>query len=386
MHLLLSLGLCALAQATCCGAQSPPQQALGSSPLLSRGCSDSDVLAVSGMALQDINRDQQEGYALGLNRVHGVWEHRQDSQGSLFYLTLDVLETSCHVLSRKDWKDCGARLLHESVYGQCKAMFYVNKPKRILYLPAYNCTLRPVSRRKIHMMCPDCPSPSSTDLSDPRVLEAATESLAKYNSKSASKQYSLDKVTRASHQWVVGPAYFVEYLIRESPCTKLHASSCSLQSSDSMPVGLCQGSLTQTRTEKFVSVTCDFFKSQVQTPEGESSAVKQSSGSLPGVEQPLQENTTSSSSPAKTGPLGSIQHLPDLEDETPKGSEEKDRQEAFPVQLDLTTNPQGDTLDISFLFLGSQQEKLVVLPFPKERHSAECPGPARTTSPLVLPA
>lgn len=29
------------------------------------------------------------------------------------------------------------------VYGQCKAMFHMNKPRRVLYLLAYNCTLRP---------------------------------------------------------------------------------------------------------------------------------------------------------------------------------------------------------------------------------------------------
>lgn len=57
-----------------------------------------------------------------------------------------------------------------------------------------------VSRRKIHSMCPDCPSPSPTDLSDPKVLEAATESLAKFNKESTLKLYSLFKVTRASSQ------------------------------------------------------------------------------------------------------------------------------------------------------------------------------------------
>lgn len=29
------------------------------------------------------------------------------------------------------------------MYGQCKAMFHMNKPSRVLYLLAYNCTLRP---------------------------------------------------------------------------------------------------------------------------------------------------------------------------------------------------------------------------------------------------
>lgn len=265
-------------------------------------------------------------------------------------------------------------------------MFYINKPRRVLYLPAYNCTLRPVSRRKIHDMCPDCPSPVSIDLSDPRVLEAVTESLAKYNNESTLKQYSLVKVTRASSQWVFGPAYFVEYLVKESPCTKSQASSCSLQSSDSVPVGLCKGSLTQGDSEKFVSVTCDFFTSQVQAPGGENSAMNQGPSSFPNVKKPPKKNATFSRSSSKTAPTGSVQYLPDLDDEKPEDFQGTAPQEAFPVQLDLTTNPQGDTLDVSFLFLGPEKEKLVVFPFPKEKHrSDKCPGPAQDDSSLVLP-
>ncbi|XP_062932682.1 fetuin-B isoform X2 [Cynocephalus volans] len=344
MGLLLPLVLCALA--ACCGAVSLPQQYPNPSPLLSRGCNNSDVLAVAGFALQDINNDRKDGYVLSLNRVNNVREHRQ-------------------------------------VYGQCKAMFYINKPGRVLYLPAFNCTLRPVSRRKIHRMCPDCPSP--TDLSDPRVLEAATESLAKFNNEGTSKQYSLVKITRASSQWVFGPAYFVEYLVKESPCTKSQDSSCSYQSSESVPVGLCKGSLVQAR-EKLVSVTCDFFKSQAPAPGGENSAVNQEHASLPKVEDSQKKDTTHTDSPTKAVPRGSVQYLPDLDDEKPEDSQEKGPREAFPVQLDLTTNPQGETLDVSFLFLGPTEEKLVVLPFPKEeQHSAECPGPAQEAIPLVLP-
>lgn len=39
----------------------------------------------------------------------------QDGLGSLFYLTLDVLETDCHVLSKKALRDCRVKILHESV-------------------------------------------------------------------------------------------------------------------------------------------------------------------------------------------------------------------------------------------------------------------------------
>lgn len=55
-----------------------------------------------------------------------------------------------------------------------------------------------VSRRKIVHTCPDCPGPIK--LSDASVLEAALESLAKYNSESTSKRYSLVQVIKASFQ------------------------------------------------------------------------------------------------------------------------------------------------------------------------------------------
>ncbi|KAM4887884.1 fetuin-B [Thomomys bottae] len=398
MGRLLPLVLCVLA--ACCVAGSPLQEAQNSSPLVSRGCNDSDVLSFAGFALQDINRDQQDGYVLSLNRVHDVWEQNQDDLGSLFYLTLDVLETGCHVLSKKSWKDCDVRTLHTSVYGRCKAMFYINKPRRVLHTLAYNCTLRPVSRRKIHTMCPDCPSPSPTDLSDPKVLEAVTETLAKFNSESSSKQYSLIKITRASSQWVVGPAYFVEYLIKESPCTQSQDSSCSLQPPGSGSVGFCSGSLTRAPAvkfvpgeklvteEKFVTVSCYFFEAQVPATGGENAAATQGPPPSPEVQEPSKKSP-------QTVPRGSVQNLPDLDDEKAKDPQEKDSQEkepqekepqeAFPVQLDLTTDPKGTTVDVSFLFIGPEEEKLHVLPFPEEQHSAECPGPAMHANPLILP-
>ncbi|XP_039097641.1 fetuin-B [Hyaena hyaena] len=383
MGLLLPAVLCALA--ACCTATSPPLQRDHLSPLLSRGCNESSVLELAGLALQDINRGRKDGYVLSLNRVSDVREQRQVNLGSLFYFTLDVLETGCHVLSKKAWKGCGVRHLHASVYGQCKALFYVNVPQRILYVPAYNCTLRPVSQRMIHMMCPDCPSP--INLSDPEVLGTAAESLAKYNSESASKQYSVFQVTRASTQWVVGPAFFVEYLIKESPCTQHHAGSCALQPPDSLPVGLCHGSRTETRLEKFVTVNCEFFEPQVPVSGGENPEANQGPADLPMVKEPQQKNIAPTSSPSKAMPEGSVQYLPSLDDEKkPEDAQGNSPVEAFPVQLDLTTNPEGESLDVSFLFLHPVGKKLVVLPFPKkDQRSAECPGPAQQANPFVLP-
>lgn len=90
MGLLLPLVLCSLA--TFYTVESLPQQDLGLSPLLSRGCSDSDVLAVAGFALQDLNSNRKDGYVLSLNRVSDVREHRQASDSPL---TGAAVCTSC---------------------------------------------------------------------------------------------------------------------------------------------------------------------------------------------------------------------------------------------------------------------------------------------------
>ncbi|EPY78119.1 hypothetical protein CB1_001118014 [Camelus ferus] len=251
MGLLLPLVLCALV--VCCRAAPPTQQAPSPSPLLSHSCNSSYVLEVANFVLQDINRNRKDGYVLSLNR---------GDLGSLFYYTLDVLETDCHVLSRRSWKNCSVRYLHLS--------------------------------------------------------------------------------------WVTGPAYFVEYLIKESPCTISQASSCALQSSDSV----------------------------VPTPGGQNTTANQGPTKLPKEEEPRQKAVSE----------GAILCLPSLDDEDSGQSQGKGPVEAFPVQLDLTTNPQGEPLDVSFLLLEPVEEELVVLPFPsKEQRSAECPGPAQNANPLILP-
>uniref|UniRef100_A0A8C0CWJ7 Fetuin B n=1 Tax=Balaenoptera musculus TaxID=9771 RepID=A0A8C0CWJ7_BALMU len=113
MSLLLPLALCTLA--VCCGAAPPPQPAPSPSPLLSLACNSSYVLDIANLVLQDINGDREDGYVLSLNRVSDAREHEQEAGlGSLFYFTLDVLETGCHVLSRRSWKNCGVRPLHKS--------------------------------------------------------------------------------------------------------------------------------------------------------------------------------------------------------------------------------------------------------------------------------
>ncbi|XP_062987963.1 fetuin-B-like [Elgaria multicarinata webbii] len=233
-------------------------------PFLSPPCNSSQVKAAAEMALNEINAHRREGYVFRLQRIFDIRELPQQPGGPLFYLTLDVLETDCHVLSRKLPKDCAFRNPHEAVYGQCKATFRISRNLEQSFLYNYDCILRPLSPVSITRLCPDCPVLG--DPTETRFQEAAAESLAKFNAVSNHRHYfAILNVTRARSQWVVGPQSLVEFTLQETSCPKNKSvpdlSKCPLLPPKTAETGLCRGSVVDSQIEhrKFVNIKCDFF-------------------------------------------------------------------------------------------------------------------------------
>ncbi|NXO26128.1 FETUB protein, partial [Cisticola juncidis] len=251
--------------------------------LLSPHCDDAAVEEAADLALRQINADREEGYVLSLYRIVSAREQPQEITGSVFYLILDVVDTECHVLSKKLWKNCNTRPAHSTVYGQCKAIIYINQARNISHLNTYECTIQPVPRRYISSVCPDCPLDVAPD--QPEYLEAAAACLAKFNAESEQTHYfSLLNVTRASMQWVIGPAYFVEFLIQETSCSKdeqvtdisrvpCFSNACIffLQK-----IGFCKGSVVQRHMERFVTLSqCEIYSQQDPATEEENQEAHQ---------------------------------------------------------------------------------------------------------------
>ncbi|KFP27852.1 Fetuin-B, partial [Colius striatus] len=235
--------------------------------LLSLACDDPAVEETADLALGQINADRKEGYILSLSRIFSVQEHPQEITGSVFYLILDVVDTECHVLSRKPWKNCKTRVAHQTVYGQCKVIIYINQPRNIAHLNTYECILQPVPPRYIWRLCPDCPLDDYP--SEPKYLEAAVQCLAKFNEESEQTHYfSLVNVTRASMQWVTGPAYFVEFLIQETSCSKNDTIAdilkCKSLSLELAQIGFCKGSTVSSDMDhkQIVTVSCEIYSLQ----------------------------------------------------------------------------------------------------------------------------
>ncbi|XP_074860538.1 fetuin-B [Carettochelys insculpta] len=255
-----------------CSWAASPSAAEPPTLLPSPACNDSTIEAAADMALRQINANQREGYVLGLYRIFSVQEQPQEITGSVFYLTLDVVETECHVLSRRLWKECKNRPAHETVFGQCKATLYINKPWRIVHLHSYECTLQPVPSSSVLRICPDCPIPGCP--TEPKYLETAVVSLDKFNKESDQVHFfSVLNVSKASMQWVVGPAYFVEFTIQETSCSKNESvadvSNCKPLSSALAHTGFCKGSVVKSQIDhhQFIRISCEIYDPQAPTIE-----------------------------------------------------------------------------------------------------------------------
>lgn len=96
------------------------------------GCSSPEAVKAAEEALEQINQDRNNGYILSLNRLYDQVSTQteaylqtsgskqsflhvsvQDKQGSIYQMIIDVMETKCHISSRKPWKQCEVRRVSE---------------------------------------------------------------------------------------------------------------------------------------------------------------------------------------------------------------------------------------------------------------------------------
>lgn len=255
------------------------------------GCNSPDAVRVAEEALEQINQDRTDGYILSLNRLYDLsYTPEQEKGGSHYKMTIDVMETKCHITSRKPWKQCKVRDIGDiPVYGECQLSAYVGTQVK---LQSYSCALREVPATAVVHVCPDCPT--AENLNEPIVKETANLSLQRFNEESRLANYfTLENITKASLQWVVGPSYFVEFTILETVCSK-EAEASELGSCQPMDCqfahrGFCLGSHMADeeqvelrnpvgkkssffQNQKPVKVECEIYEPQAATLEEQAHA------------------------------------------------------------------------------------------------------------------
>jgi len=230
-------------------------------------CEDAFAVSAARQALTKINQNREEGYLFSLHRLSNVHMMKHGETGFVFYLTLDVVETNCSVLScRNDFKTCEPRPSHDTpVYGQCKAAIYMNKVHRVVRLYKYSCEIRPVPAAKLGQLCPDCPS--LIDMDNAEVKKTVSLSLEKFNRESGlNNRFALLKVTRALSGMGMVTHYNVEYTIQETTCPRSTeaATKCPLMDCEFAHKGFCKASLYYSPMGEGsdISVDCEIYEAE----------------------------------------------------------------------------------------------------------------------------
>ncbi|KAM4740054.1 fetuin-B-like [Anableps anableps] len=263
----------------------------GKAKFESQGCNSPDAERVAEEALDQINQDRTDGYILTLNRLYDLSHTpNQEKSGSVYNLTIDVLETKCHSISRKPWKQCEVRGIGNiPVHGECQVSVQADAQVK---LESYSCALREVAATAVVQVCPDCPT--ADNLNEPVIKETAKLSLQKFNKESQLANYfTLENITKASSQWVVGPAYFVEFTVLETVCSKetnfSEVTHCPPMNCQFAHRGFCKGShvtleeafknmnpvgedTSSFQKSESVEVKCEIYEPQTSTVEEQAHA------------------------------------------------------------------------------------------------------------------
>ncbi|CAI5636987.1 fetuin-B [Oreochromis niloticus] len=252
LSLLLALG--------CVTINGAPVEHVGMEP---GSCEDASTKAAAELALTKINQDRKEGYIFSLHHLSNAHIKRHGDNGVVFYLTLDVVETNCSVLSRKDWKSCDIRPRENiKVYGQCKAAIFISKVHRVVRLYKYKCAIRPGT---VHEDCDGCPYLADNN-EEAEIQKTVTHSLETFHNQSRpANRFTLLKISRATAQVVAGSIYRVEYTIQETTCPHsteaVTAENCPPMDCEFAHKGFCKASLFQPLLgEGKVAVNCEIYE------------------------------------------------------------------------------------------------------------------------------
>ncbi|KAF1470569.1 Alpha-2-HS-glycoprotein, partial [Eudyptula minor novaehollandiae] len=242
--------------------QLPIHKAVPAAPPAPLGCDDPESEAAAEVAVSYINGHSHHGYKFALNRIENIRVLPQGLNDDIIFLELDLLETTCHVLSPMPLANCTVRsFTQHAVEGDCDVK--LQKLDGKLSVLASKCHSHADSSEDVLRLCPDCPLLAS--LNNTEVLTTVTAALNDHNSKTADAYLRLLEIGRAKIQYYPVHIVSVEFAVAATNCTaeeaKDNVEACQLLPDDQSNFGFCTAKML-TRPSKDLRVDCQLYGHQ----------------------------------------------------------------------------------------------------------------------------
>ncbi|NWR63784.1 FETUA protein, partial [Bucorvus abyssinicus] len=231
------------------------------------GCDDPESEAAAEAAVSYINGHSHHGYKFALNRIENIRVIPQGPNNDIIFLELDLLETTCHILSPTPLENCTVRsFTQHAVDGDCDIK--LQKLNGKLSVLASKCHSHADSSEDVIQLCPDCPLLAS--LNNTEVLKAVTAALNEHNSKTADAYLKLLEIGRARIQYHPAHIVLVEFAVAATNCSaeeaKANVEACQLLPHDQSNFGFCTATMVLLPSEN-LEVNCQLYGHQVSTPD-----------------------------------------------------------------------------------------------------------------------
>ncbi|NXG55994.1 FETUA protein, partial [Hemiprocne comata] len=247
--------------------QLPIHKAVPAAPPAPLGCDDSESEAAAEVGVSYINGHSHHGYKFALNRIKNIRVLPQGLNNDIIFLELDLLETTCHILSPTPLANCTVRSFTDhAVEGDCDIK--LQKVDGQFFVLASKCHSHADSSEDIIQLCPDCPLLAT--LNNTEVLATVTAALNDHNSKTADAYLRLLEIGRARIQYHPVHVVSVEFAVAATNCSaaeaKADVEACQLLPSDQSNFGFCTASMV-TKPLQDLKVDCQLYGHQVLTPD-----------------------------------------------------------------------------------------------------------------------
>ncbi|NXC65944.1 FETUA protein, partial [Anhinga anhinga] len=247
--------------------QLPIHKAVPAAPSAPLGCDDPESEAAAEVAVSYINGHSHHGYKFALNRIENIRVVPQGLNNDIIFLELDLLETTCHILSPTPLANCTVRSFEQhAVEGDCDVKLQRLNGK--LSVLASKCHSRADSGEDIIQLCPDCPLLAS--LNNTEVLTAVTAALSDHNSKTTDAYLRLIEIGRAKITSYPAHTVSVEFAVAATNCSakaaKDNVEACQLLPDDQSNFGFCTAVMI-THPSQDLRVDCQLYGHQVPTPD-----------------------------------------------------------------------------------------------------------------------